>query len=136
MGASVERAASVMRPAEESGIPGVPAVPAVMGGVVSRRALFGRLDDAERVVRISAPAGSGKTVLVRSWIAEAGLAQRTAWVHVNRQERDPRRFWTAVAGALRGVAAGAAAGTGDPAGPAAGAAPAAAGRRAYRDPRG
>ena len=50
-------------------------VPAVRGGVVSRCALFGRLFEAERVVQISAPAGSGKTVLMRSWIAEAGLGR-------------------------------------------------------------
>ena len=47
---------------------------------MSRCALFRRLAEAERVVKISAPAGSGKTVLMRSWIAESGLARRTAWV--------------------------------------------------------
>src|SRR5712691_9934352 len=51
------------------GTPDVPAAPAVRGGVVSRCALFGRLAGAERVVEMSAPAGSGKTVLVRSWLA-------------------------------------------------------------------
>jgi LuxR family transcriptional regulator, maltose regulon positive regulatory protein len=75
---------------------------------VSRRALFRRLAEAERVVEIAAPAGSGKTVLVRSWIAEAGLAARAAQVPAGRGERDPRRFWVAVADALRGTAAGAA----------------------------
>jgi LuxR family maltose regulon positive regulatory protein len=70
--------------------------------------LFGRLAGAERVVQVSAPAGSGKTVLVRSWIAEAGLAERAAWVPVDSQERDPRRFWISVADALRGTAAGSA----------------------------
>ena len=75
---------------------------------MSRCALFGRLAEAERVVQISAPAGSGKTVLVRSWIADAGLAQRAAWVPVDSQERDPRRFWISVADALRGTAAGSA----------------------------
>jgi LuxR family maltose regulon positive regulatory protein len=45
---------------------------------------------------------------VRSWIAGAGLAQRTAWVQVDRQERDPQRFWIAVADALRGAASGSA----------------------------
>jgi len=29
---------------------------------------------------VAAPAGSGKTVLLRSWITEAGLAGRAAWV--------------------------------------------------------
>src|SRR4029077_9989908 len=58
-------------PADESA---THAAPPVAGGVVSRCELFGRLAEAERVVQISAPAGSGKTVLARSWIAEAGLA--------------------------------------------------------------
>ncbi len=75
---------------------------------MSRCALFGRLAEAERVVQISAPAGSGKTVLVRSWIAEAGLARHAGWVPVDSEERDPRRFWISVAHALRGTAAGAA----------------------------
>jgi LuxR family transcriptional regulator, maltose regulon positive regulatory protein len=73
---------------------------------VSRCALFGRLADAERVVQISASAGSGKTVLMRSWIAEAGLARHAAWVSVDSEEPDPRRFWISVADALRGTAAG------------------------------
>jgi LuxR family transcriptional regulator, maltose regulon positive regulatory protein len=75
---------------------------------VSRCALFGRLADAERVVQISAPAGSGKTVLMRSWIAEAGLGRHASWVSVDSEERDPRRFWISVADALRGTAAGSA----------------------------
>jgi LuxR family transcriptional regulator, maltose regulon positive regulatory protein len=75
---------------------------------VSRCALFGRLAEAERVVQISAPAGSGKTVLMRSWIAEAGLTRHAAWVPVDSEERDPQGFWISVADALRGTAAGSA----------------------------
>ena len=56
---------------------------------------------AERVAQVSAPAGSGKTVLMRSWVAEAGLAGHAAWVPVDSQERDPQRFWISVADALR-----------------------------------
>jgi LuxR family transcriptional regulator, maltose regulon positive regulatory protein len=55
---------------------------------------------------VSAPPGSGKTVLLRSWISETGLAVRAAWVTVGRGERDPQRFWLSVLGALRGTAAG------------------------------
>src|ERR1700751_2372438 len=69
-------------------------------GVVSRPGLFGRLGAAEVTVG-SAPAGSGKTVLLRSWIGEAALAERAAWVPVARGERDPQRFWLSVLGALR-----------------------------------
>ena len=50
---------------------------------------------------VSAPPGSGKTVLLRSWIGQAGLAERAAWVPVGRDERDPQRLWLAVLGALR-----------------------------------
>jgi LuxR family transcriptional regulator, maltose regulon positive regulatory protein len=75
---------------------------------VSRRPLFGRLAEAERVVQISAPAGSGKTVLIRSWLAEAGLARHAAWVAVGGEQQDPQEFWISVARALRGTAAGSA----------------------------
>jgi LuxR family transcriptional regulator, maltose regulon positive regulatory protein len=76
--------------------------------VVLRCALFGRLAGAERVVQLSAPAGSGKTVLMRSWNAEAGLARHIGWVPVDQEGRHSRRFWIAVADALRGTAAGSA----------------------------
>ena len=55
---------------------------------------------------VSAPAGSGKTILLRSWIGEAALAERAAWVPVARGERDPQRFWLSVLGALRQTAPG------------------------------
>jgi LuxR family maltose regulon positive regulatory protein len=83
-------------------------VPAVRGGIVSRHALFGRLGRAARITEVSAPAGSGKTVLLRSWIAESDMAERAAWVAVQRGERDLQRFWIAVADALRGTDAGSA----------------------------
>jgi LuxR family maltose regulon positive regulatory protein len=75
---------------------------------VPRCALFGRLAGAERVVQISAPAGSGKTVLMRSWIAEAGLVRHAAWVSVDGEERNPQRFWLSVLSALRETAQGSA----------------------------
>ena len=76
------------------------------GGVVSRVALLARLREAARVTVVSAPPGSGKTVLLRSWISQAGLAERTAWVPAGREERDPQRFWLSVLDALRATAAG------------------------------
>ena len=84
------------------------AVPAVIrGGIVSRRALFERLGQAERITQVSAPAGSGKTLLLRSWIGAAGLADSTAWVSVQSEERNPQRFWVSVLSALKQTAAGA-----------------------------
>jgi LuxR family transcriptional regulator, maltose regulon positive regulatory protein len=76
------------------------------GGVVARPGLFTRLEASARVAVVSAPAGSGKTVLLRSWIGEAGLADSAAWVPVGRDERDPQRFWASVLGALRRTSAG------------------------------
>jgi LuxR family transcriptional regulator, maltose regulon positive regulatory protein len=75
---------------------------------VSRPGLWARLGASARVAVVSAPAGSGKTVLLRSWIAEAGLADRVAWVPAAREDRDPQRFWLSVLGALRTTSAGSA----------------------------
>jgi ATP/maltotriose-dependent transcriptional regulator MalT len=95
-----------VRPANWSGAAGPPAAPAVRDGVVSRPGLFELLGGAGRVTVVSAPAGSGKTLLLRSWIGEGGLAERAAWVAVHGEERDPQRFWLSVVGALRDTAAG------------------------------
>ena len=76
------------------------------GGVVSRPRLFGRLG-AARVTVVSAPAGSGKTVLLRSWISRPGAAEHAAWVPAGRGEHDPQRFWP-VLGALQQTAPGSA----------------------------
>jgi LuxR family transcriptional regulator, maltose regulon positive regulatory protein len=79
-----------------------------VGGVVARPGLFGRLGGPARVTVVAAQAGSGKTVLLRSWISEAGLSERVAWVPVGGDERDPQHFWLAVLGALRRTASGSA----------------------------
>ena len=78
------------------------------GRVVSRPGLWERLAGSARVTVVSAPPGSGKTVLLRSWIGEVGLAGSAAWVPVGRDERDPQRFWLSVLGALRQTVSGAA----------------------------
>jgi LuxR family transcriptional regulator, maltose regulon positive regulatory protein len=91
---------------DQSGTAGTRAAPAVRDGVVSRPGLSGLLGGAGRVTEVSAPAGSGKTLLLRSWIGEAGLAECVAWVPVQGEERDPQRFWLFVLGALRDTAAG------------------------------
>ncbi len=76
-------------------------------GIVSRPRLFGRLAGPARVTVVSAPPGSGKTVLLWSWISDAGLDERAAWVPAGRGERDPQRFWLAVLAALRQTGPGA-----------------------------
>ena len=81
--------------------------PGIRDGVVSRPGLFERLARARRVVQVSAPPGSGKTILLRSWIATTGLAGRAAWVSVPGEVRDLQRLWIPVVGALRDTAPGA-----------------------------
>ncbi|HXB46149.1 MAG TPA: hypothetical protein VNW50_00200, partial [Streptosporangiaceae bacterium] len=76
------------------------------GGVVSRTGLFERLGASARVTVVSAPPGSGKSVLLRSWIGEADLKDSAGWVSVGRDDRDPQRFWLSVLGALRQTSAG------------------------------
>jgi LuxR family maltose regulon positive regulatory protein len=75
------------------------------GLVVPRLELYRRLSAAARVTQLSAAAGSGKTVLLRSWIERAGLAPRTAWVFLDHDERDAQRFWLSVVHALRRTSA-------------------------------
>jgi LuxR family maltose regulon positive regulatory protein len=76
------------------------------GSVLSRPGLFERLL-ATRVTVVSAPAGSGKTVLLRSWTGLEGMAGQVAWVPSEREKRDPQRFWLSVLGALRRTGPGA-----------------------------
>jgi LuxR family maltose regulon positive regulatory protein len=77
-------------------------------GIVSRHRLFERLAAPARVTVVSAPAGSGKTVLLRSWIDHADLTNGAAWVPVTRGEGDPQAFWLSALAELRGAGAGSA----------------------------
>ena len=76
------------------------------GAVVPRPVLMGRLGGPARVTVVSGAAGSGKTVLLRSWIGGADLAGHAAWVDAGRYVRDPQSFWLSVVGALRGTGPG------------------------------
>jgi LuxR family transcriptional regulator, maltose regulon positive regulatory protein len=82
-------------------------VGALTSSVVPRRELFALLSrEGASVTLLSAPAGSGKTVLLRSWIEDAGLRDRVAWVSVEREEQDAQRFWRLVIEALRDALGG------------------------------
>src|SRR3954451_23179339 len=84
----------------ETGYPG----DVVVRGLLDRDVLIERLDRAltKRVTVISAPAGSGKTSLLRAW-ADRGL-HSVAFVSVERDEHNAERFWSAVLCAIRGCA--------------------------------
>ena len=74
--------------------------------LVRREALFDRLSGAPPggVVLVCGPAGSGKTVLLRSWVEAAGLP--VAWVTVEPDERDAQHFWLSVIDELANAAGG------------------------------
>ena len=81
----------------------------VARGLVDRESLLQTLDRAvtRRITVISAPAGSGKTSLLRAWADRSTLikVRRVAFVSVDRDEQDAQRFWSAVLDALRCPAA-------------------------------
>jgi LuxR family transcriptional regulator, maltose regulon positive regulatory protein len=54
------------------------------------------------VTLVCAPAGSGKTALLRSWTT--GLTEAVAWVTVERDEHDAQRFWLQLIAALADAA--------------------------------
>ncbi len=56
---------------------------------------------AARVTLISAPAGSGKTSLLRAWADGPAQHYRLAVVQVRRDQQDSQQFWLAVLTALR-----------------------------------
>jgi LuxR family maltose regulon positive regulatory protein len=52
------------------------------------------------VTVISAPAGSGKTSLLRAWADRSANPRRVVFVAVDRDEQHAERFWSAVLGAI------------------------------------
>src|SRR3984885_14362679 len=71
--------------------------------LIQRGELLAALDRAAeaKVTIISAPAGSGKTSLLRAWADGAGQPHRRAAVQVRRDQQDTQQFWLAVLSALR-----------------------------------
>jgi LuxR family transcriptional regulator, maltose regulon positive regulatory protein len=60
---------------------------------------------ASKVTIISAPAGSGKTSLLRAWAGRPGQPRRLALVQVQRGQQDGQQFWLALLDAIRRASA-------------------------------
>ena len=84
--------------------------------LIDRGDLLAALDRAaaSQVTVISAPAGSGKTSLLRAWAGRPGQPRRLALVQVQRDQHDAQQFWLALLGAVR-LATGADSGAEPPA---------------------
>src|SRR6478672_9961495 len=66
--------------------------------LIDRGDLVAALDRAaaKKVTIISAPAGSGKTSLLRAWAARPGQRLRLAVMQVQRDQQDAQQFWLAL----------------------------------------
>jgi len=80
--------------------------PAADPRAIARPRLLERLqpDAARRLTAITAPAGYGKTTLVNQWCAAHD--QPVAWLSLDEQDDEPRRFWSYVIGALENTILG------------------------------
>jgi LuxR family transcriptional regulator, maltose regulon positive regulatory protein len=75
--------------------------------LIERGDLLAALDRAaaRKVTIISAPAGSGKTSLLRAWADRQGRRRRLAMLQVPRDQQDAQQFWLAVLEAVCDAAA-------------------------------
>ena len=75
--------------------------------LIDRGDLLAALDRAaaRKVTIISAPAGSGKTSLLRSWADRQGQRRRLAVLQVQRNQQDAQQFWLALLDAVRHASA-------------------------------
>jgi LuxR family maltose regulon positive regulatory protein len=75
--------------------------------LIDRGALLAALDRAaaRKVTIISAPAGSGKTSLLRAWAQQPGRPHQLAVVLVQRDQHDAQQFWLALLDAVRHASA-------------------------------
>src|SRR5579859_2854273 len=75
-------------------------VPPLRAKLVPRPHVVDLLERGSRrsLTLISAPAGSGKTTIVSSWLRESGVM--AAWVSLDEHDNDLYRFWMYVLAAL------------------------------------
>ena len=75
--------------------------------LIDRGDLLATLDHAatRKVTIISAPAGSGKTSLLRAWAGRPGQPGPLAVLQVQRDQQDAQQFWLALLDAVRDASA-------------------------------
>jgi LuxR family transcriptional regulator, maltose regulon positive regulatory protein len=83
----------------------VPEPDGARSGLIDRPGLIAALDRAaeKKVTVISAPAGSGKTSLLRLWAGRRGQDRRIAVMSVRPDQHDAQLFWRTLLAAIRGT---------------------------------
>jgi LuxR family maltose regulon positive regulatory protein len=81
------------------------AVPRMSAAAISRHRLFDAVDAGveESLTLLAAPAGSGKSALLASWVADGRAPGPVAWITLDDGAADSPRFWSAVLDALAGA---------------------------------
>src|SRR6266567_6188884 len=82
------------------------ALPRPRPSLVPRESLFSLLDNGmeHAITLLCAPAGFGKTTLVRAWIAARNANQerfKASWLSLETNDNDPVRFWRYVIAACQ-----------------------------------
>ncbi len=84
-------------------------IPPLVDNILFRPRISERMDAfltadegfARQLTLLSAPAGFGKTTVVRAWIK--GKEGNTAWLSLDEEDNDPERFWTYLLSALQNL---------------------------------
>jgi len=78
-------------------------IPKPRPDLVSRPRLIEQLNEGlhRKLTLISAPAGFGKTTLVSEWVAQ--VKRPVAWLSLDKEDGDPRRFLTYLVAALKKI---------------------------------
>lgn len=81
-------------------------VPPVRANRVGRPRLIDKLNTGldKALILVSAPAGYGKTTLVSGWLRELGIP--SAWLSLDEDDNEPRRFLEYFVAALAGIVPG------------------------------
>ena len=82
-------------------------IPRLSEGLVQRSRLIEDLESGvagRPLTLISAPAGTGKTVLVSTWASRAQAKRTVAWVRLEAEDESPARFWSSFSVASKALA--------------------------------
>ena len=73
-------------------------IPKIKHNVVQRENIFNNLDMAlnTKLTIISAPAGSGKTTSVVTWLASRNLTESTIWISLDERDNNLAAFWSCI----------------------------------------